>query len=146
MDVMGELAEALESRNAELRRVMGRAEEELHRCEARCNELRSRIAEVRAILEPGRAKRNERAGRGMTLHEAMRAVLADAGPDGLSGPELRDAIISRGLYEGRDAATPVSINQIHARARNYGHLFGRRDGRFVLADGTTAADDEEPEA
>jgi len=28
----------------------------------------------------------------------------------------------------------------------YGHLFGRRDGRFVLADGASATDDEAPKA
>jgi hypothetical protein len=67
----------------------------------------------------------------MTLHEAMQTVLADAGPDGLTEPELRDAVLARHLF-GRKGQ-PASINQIHARARNYPHMFRVDGGRFRLS-------------
>lgn len=133
MDVLAELDAALQERNAALEEVLRRAEDELKACRARCSELERAIARTHALINPQEAGRPVPIGPArMTLHEAMRQVLSEAGNEGLTGRELVDAINGRGLYRQR-AGTPVTINQVHARARNYGHMFGRREGRFVLA-------------
>lgn len=58
----------------------------------------------------------------MTLHEAMASVLRQAPSGRLTARELADEINQRDLYRMRDGR-PVAPGQIHARARNYGHLF-----------------------
>lgn len=133
MDVLTQLDAALQERNAALEEVLGKAQDELEACRARCSELERAIARTRALINPQETGRPLPIGPArITLHEAMRQVLSEAGSEGLTGRELVDAITSRGLYRQR-AGTPVTINQVHARARNYGHMFARREGRFVLA-------------
>jgi hypothetical protein len=133
MDVLGELDAALQERNAALEEILGKAQNELEACRARCSELERAIARTRALINPQDATRPLPVGPArITLHEAMRQVLSEAGNEGLTGRELVDTINSRGLYRQR-AGTPVTINQVHARARNYEHMFARREGRFVLA-------------
>lgn len=133
MDVLAELDAALQERNAALEEVLRKAEEELEVCRARCSELERAIGRTRALINPPEAGRPAPTGPArITLHEAMRQVLSEGGNEGLTGRELVDTINSRGLYRQR-AGTPVTINQVHARARNYGHMFARREGRFVLA-------------
>lgn len=131
MDVLAELDAALQERNSALEEVLGKALNELERCRARCSELERAIARTRALINPQEPGRPLSIGPAhITLHEAMRQVLSEA-DDGLTGRELVDTITSRGLYRQR-AGTPVTINQVHARARNYEHMFARREGRFVL--------------
>lgn len=72
-----------------------------------------------------------RSAAGGTLHDAMIAVLRQA-PDGrLTAGQLAEEINRRGLYRMRDGR-PVAPAQIHARARNYGHLFATGDGLVGL--------------
>lgn len=133
MDVLAELDAALQERNNALAEVLGKAEDELGACRARCGELERAIARTRVLINPQEAGQPLPIGPArITLHDAMRQVLSEAGDDGLTGRELVDTITSRGLYRQR-AGTPVTINQVHARARNYEHMFARREGRFVLA-------------
>ena len=67
----------------------------------------------------------------LTLHEAMTLVLQRT-PDGrLPAAELASEINRRGLYRMR-GGRPVQPGQIHARARNYVHLFVAGDGAVGL--------------
>lgn len=133
MDVLAELDAAVQERNAAIEQVLSKAQDELEACRARCAELERAIGRTRGLIDPQATGQPLPLGPPrVTLHEAMRQVLAGAGSDGLTSRELVDAINTRGLYRQR-AGTPVTVNQIHARARNYSHLFGKREGRFVLA-------------
>jgi hypothetical protein len=132
MDVIDELGAVVGERNEAVERVLQKIEEELAACRSRCAELEAAASRARLLLDPSAASKTEvtQVPR-VTLHEAMRQVLAEAGPEGLSGPELRDVVVSRHLYVGR-RGQPPSINQIHARARNYADLFHVEGGRFRL--------------
>jgi|GEM_PF-1638360 len=57
----------------------------------------------------------------MLLHEAMAAVLRDAGGP-LTAEELSARVTRQGLYRKRDGGT-AQPSQIRLRARNYGDLF-----------------------
>ncbi len=57
-----------------------------------------------------------------TLHEAIRKLLEEVWPSGLSVPDIARIIRERGWYRQRDG-TPLSIQQVHARVRNYERLF-----------------------
>lgn len=67
----------------------------------------------------------------LTLHEAMALVLRETVDQRLPAVELAAAINQRGLYRMRDGR-PVAPGQIHARARNYAHLFTSGDGAAGL--------------
>jgi hypothetical protein len=58
----------------------------------------------------------------MTLHDAIAAVLRDGGQSGLPVSEIHRRVVSRGLFHQRDGGT-VSLQQVHARLRDYGNLF-----------------------
>ena len=136
MDVLAELTAAVGEQKTVVESVLAKVRVELDACRSRCYELEQAILRTQAMLDP-RASGNEPIGRRprVTLHEAMRGVLRNAGEKGLTGKELRDAVVAGGLYLGRQGQPP-SINQIHARARNYGQLFESRDGRFFLRPGS----------
>lgn len=74
----------------------------------------------------------------MTLHEAMLAVLRTAPGARMTARELCDQINRRGLYRMRDGR-PVEIQQIHARAGNYSHLFVRVGDGIALRSATAEA-------
>ena len=130
MDPIKELDAVIAEENERVATVLTRLEEELSACRAHCSELERAIARARGRLDPS-ADSQPRGPARVTLHEAMGRLLEEAGPEGLSGPELLHAINDRGLYRQRDGG-PVTINQIHARAQNYAELFDKRKGRFVL--------------
>ena len=65
----------------------------------------------------------------MTLHEAIVVVLEDGGNEWTHTREIADEVNRRDLYRKRDGS-PVESNQIHARAKNYLHLF-EKEGPLV---------------
>ncbi len=67
----------------------------------------------------------------MTLHEAIARVLSEVVPRGLRVAEIRRLVNERRLYRMRDGGLP-SIQQFHARIRNYPQLF-RLDGSLSPA-------------
>ncbi len=67
----------------------------------------------------------------LTLHEAMREVLRTAPGRRLSPHELCELVNRRGQYRMHDGRA-VEVQQIHARAANYPHLF-RRVGAEIEA-------------
>lgn len=79
----------------------------------------------------------ERHASPMKLHEAMQAVLRQAGIP-LTTRQIADEIERRGLYFRGDGQPPPP-KQVNARFNNYRHLFYRSpDGRIgSLGDGGT---------
>jgi hypothetical protein len=57
----------------------------------------------------------------MTLHEALAQILRENGNAPTAARALADAVNDRGLYRTRDGS-PVEVNQIHARTKNYQDL------------------------
>jgi len=58
----------------------------------------------------------------MTLHEALAQILRENGNAPMTARALADVVNDRGLYRTRDGS-PVEVNQIHARTKNYQDLF-----------------------
>ncbi|MGH8945015.1 MAG: hypothetical protein ACRDVL_02565 [Acidimicrobiia bacterium] len=67
----------------------------------------------------------------MTLHEALDVVLSDNGNKWITAGDLAAEVNRRNLYRMRDGR-PVEASQIHARVRNYSHLFEKNGSRIRL--------------
>ena len=89
-------------------------------------ELDERRAQLTALI--GRAEALQRSGSATTqskvlkLHEAITVVLEEAGEQPMTVREIAEIINARSLYRKKDGS-PVEVNQIHARTKNYSHLF-----------------------
>lgn len=123
------LRKAVHATREELTEAIAEAEAELADLRANEQELVGLIAEARRLI--GNAGGPIAPERPRTLHNAMEFVLRAAGEDGLTGPQLRDAINQQQLYGRRDGS-PVPVNQIHARANHYPEMFEKRGGRIRL--------------
>lgn len=66
----------------------------------------------------------------MTLHEAIEKVLKDSGRP-MTGKEIADLINVKKLYIRGDK-NPVPGSQIHARVKNYPHLFSKNGSAISL--------------
>ena len=91
-------------------------------------ELERRVGQLEGLLALVESESQVASSKGMTLHEAMLAVLRDA-KHGLRAGDLAAEINRRRLYRMRDGR-PVEAQQIHARVGNYGHLF-KKVGTFI---------------
>lgn len=67
----------------------------------------------------------------MTLHEAIGFVLEERANRWMTAKEIADEVNKRSLYRKKDGS-PVEINQIHARVKNYAHLFDKDGSRVRL--------------
>lgn len=96
------------------------------------DELRVRERALTELIERAEASlgSQKRQGR-LTLHEAMAEILRDGGNQWMHTRELATEVNRRLLYQKRDGS-PVESNQIHARAKNYSHLFEKESQRVRL--------------
>lgn len=128
-----ELVAALEEARGELRELEQHRAELLALISATETALRLRTAGVgertRAAASDDRAPSSPVRADQLTLHQAMAVVLRD-GP--LTFRQIADEVNRRGLYRKRDGST-VEINQVHARSRNYRHLFEKVGNTMRLA-------------
>ena len=125
------LHELLEAQRPALESAIEEAEGELVELRSRESQLLELIRRARVAL--GQRDPQSADGPGAlrtTLHDAMATILRERGHP-LSGRELADEINRRGLYRQRDGS-PVPLNQVHARASNYGDLFVKQDRRIGL--------------
>jgi hypothetical protein len=134
--VSGRIQQAITGVRAELEAGIAEAEAELEQLDARRHELIGLIAQATAALalETGQGVAGgvgaEHARR-LTLHEAFALVLRENGNEWMTAGELADAINARHLYTKRDGR-PVEINQVHARANKYQHLFEKQGSQIRL--------------
>lgn len=120
---MDRLQASLEQHKDEIEDSLVAARAELDALQAKERELVGLIERAEAML--GKARPAER----LTLHEAMVRVLEENDGGWMTTREVADEINRRHLYNKRDGS-PVESNQIHARAKNYAHLF-EKDHQFV---------------
>jgi hypothetical protein len=127
----GRLHELLEGQRPAWESAIEEAEAELVALREREAQLIELIHRARVALgqQNSDAADRFRAPR-VTLHDAMATVLRERGRP-LTGRELADEINRRGLYRQKDGS-PVPLNQVHARASNYGDLFVKEDRRIGL--------------
>lgn len=98
------------------------------------DELHERERELTALIERAETALGcKRTQRILTLHEAMAVVLQDAGNEWMTTRDLADEVNRRNLYRKRDGS-PVESNQIHARAKNYSHMFEKERQLVRLGD------------
>lgn len=111
--------------------ALARAREELAQINQRKAELEAVIAQAEAVrrVQSPRATDPQDLTRGLTLHEAIAVILREEGNRWMSVREIAEAVNTRGLYHKKDGS-PVEMNQIHARTKNYTHLF-EKDGPKV---------------
>lgn len=110
---------------------LAETEAELAELEARRSELLALIGQAKAALAL------EPAGARPTLHSALAQVLRENSNVWMTARELADAVNTRGLYTKRDGR-PVETNQVHARVKNYPHLFEKQGSRIRLQDSEEA--------
>jgi hypothetical protein len=126
-----QLRDALEGARPQLEEALAQAETDLERLDARRAELIELIGRARAAL--GVAGRSASADtedvRPLTLHEALSQILREQDNASMTARALADEVNARGLYKKRDGS-PVEANQVHARTKNYAHLF-EKDGSQI---------------
>jgi hypothetical protein len=124
-----QLREALEMSQTAIRAGLDDARAELEELQARQAEVQNLIAQAEAALGMS-VTDTEGDGEGrMTLHTALEYLLREDGNRWMSVRELSDEVNRRGLYRKKDG-TPVEPNQVHARTKNYEHIF-EKDGPRV---------------
>jgi hypothetical protein len=129
---MDRLNKALDRHTAEIETNLEAARAELEELRAREQDLVDLIERAETAL--GVAGPEER----LTLHEAMSVVLSDGNNEWMTTRELADEVNRRGLYRKRDGS-PVESNQIHARAKNYDHMFDKDRQLVRLREGEQPA-------
>lgn len=112
----------------ELEKAIEETEAELAALDERREELMRQIRRAQELLEGVTRPPSPPATSDITLHEAMLLVLEE-NPNGMRGVDLTNEINRRQLYTMRDGS-PVEMQQVHARANHYEHLFVKRDGLF----------------
>lgn len=130
--------------------ALGEARSELEIVDARRNELLDQIACAEAILAGGvpHPPENHDGQLGpssppLTLHVALTRVLEDTGNGWMTARELADEVNRRGLYRKRDGSA-VEVNQVHARTKNYEHLFEKDGPKIRLRKGATVMTTQTP--
>ena len=129
MGYLADVGRVVSANAEELRGDLDRAMHALHRSSAETAELERQVKSLQALLELAADGVTAQDHQGLTLHEAMRAVLTDASLGMLRAGDLAAEINRRGLYRMRDGR-PVEAQQIHARVGHYSHLF-TREGTFI---------------
>jgi hypothetical protein len=142
MGYMSELDDAIERSREMIEHALADARSELDELDLRREVLVQKIAQAESMLgsgqtEPPTVARVTRANDGdLTLHEALSRVLEDQGNEWMTARELADAVNRRGLYHKRDGS-PVEVNQVHARTKNYPKLFEKNGGNIRLTEDAT---------
>mgnify|MGYP000303681226 CR=1 FL=1 len=130
-----QLARALEEARLALEAGLEEAEAELAALDARRAELIDLIERAKAALGIGRMSvTNEGGPKDQTLHQALAQILRENHNRWMTARELTDEVNRRGLYHKRDGS-PVEVNQVHARTRNYSDLFEKNGSRIRLREG-----------
>lgn len=114
----------------EIRGDLELAQHQLRKSRTEGVELERQISHLEALLalvEDGEPQSMD--GRGLTLHDAMVAVLEDQPGHMLRANDLASEINRRRLYRMRDGR-PVESQQVHARVGHYPTLF-TREGTFI---------------
>jgi hypothetical protein len=130
-----QLRQALEENREDIEAGLVETEEELAALRERERELEGLVARAKAALGAEPEKATSEAER-LTLHEAIALVLRENGSGWMTTRELADQVNHRQLYRKRDGS-PVESNQIHARAKNYTHLFEKDGPRVRLRPDST---------
>src|SRR5882757_10004932 len=123
---MSDLADALDRSREMIRAALADARAELAALDARRSELEALVSQGEAALGDARPPAGTTM---MTLHEALAQILRENGNAPMTARALADAVNDRGLYRTRDGS-PVEVNQIHARTKNYQDLF-EKDGSLI---------------
>lgn len=118
------LERALEARRLDIEDALESARSELE-------DLRQRETYLLSIISQAEEALGKDVDERLTLHEAMVRVLQERSGDWISTRDLADEINRRELYRKRDGS-PVESNQIHARAKNYEHLFEKSQQQVRL--------------
>jgi hypothetical protein len=126
---MMELAANLEEATRLVNSTLVAARAELAELDRKRSELVALIARTNALQ---RALSPDSVEARMTLHEAIGFVLEERANRWMTAKEIADEVNKRSLYRKKDGS-PVEINQIHARVKNYGHLFDKDGSRVRLA-------------
>ena len=131
-----QLRDALEGARPQLEEALAQAETDLERLDARRAELIELIGRARAAL--GVAGRSTSVDtedvRPLTLHDALAQILREQDNAWMTARELTAEVNARGLYKKRDGS-PVEANQVHARTKNYAHLFEKDGSQIRLRKG-----------
>lgn len=133
---MDRLSDALERHTTEI-------EEALRAARVERDDLRMRERELTDLIDQAEAAINHGSNTDrLTLHEAMTVVLREGEDEWMTTRDLADEVNRRNLYRKKDGS-PVESNQIHARAKNYAHLFekDRQLVRLRRSDQATSSDD-----
>jgi hypothetical protein len=125
------LRRALEANRDAIEAGLAEAQQELAALRERERELERLITRARAALDEASVGPHSAPGEHLTLHEALRVVLDDAGNRWMTVRELADEVNGRALYRKRDGS-PVEANQVHARTRNYEAMFEKNGPRVRL--------------
>lgn len=120
---MDRLSEALDRDTVEIEAGLEDARSERDLLRSRERELTELIARAEALLG------HEEVDTRRTLHEAIALVLEEQDNQWVHTRDIAEEVNRRRLYQKRDRS-PVETNQIHARSKNYPHLF-EKDGPLV---------------
>jgi ABC-type transporter Mla subunit MlaD len=131
-----QLRDALEGARPQLEEALAQAETELERLDARRAKLIELIGRARAALGvTGRStSADTKDVRPLTLHEALAQILREQDNAWMTARALTAEVNARGLYKKRDGS-PVEANQVHARTKNYAHLFEKDGSQIRLREG-----------
>jgi hypothetical protein len=124
------LRKVVAANSDELRGDLDHARHLLQRARLQVSELERQVASLESLLmlaDDVDASNPEPSG--LTLHEAMSAVLKSAPAGMLRAGDLAAEINRQQLYRMRDGR-PVEAQQIHARVGHYQHLFAK-EGTFI---------------
>lgn len=132
------LGQILAETRAPIEAALAEAQLELEELNARRGELEELISRAQTMLgaldtasPPAPASPTIGPTVRLTLHEAMRLVLAEHGNTWMTVHELADEINRRSLYEKRDHSL-LDPSQIHARANKYPSMFEKEGPRVRL--------------
>lgn len=134
MDYWTRVATVVEAHKSELEADLELARHERARLQTQMDDADNRVARLEALLalvdEPDPV---DPQSKGLTLHEAMVAVLRQSPEGMLRAADLASAITNRRLYRMRDGR-PVEAQQLHARVAHYPQLLAKRGTFICLAD------------
>lgn len=128
---MDEIRKALEETRPRLKASLAAAERELAELRERQRELEGMIARVKAALGEEDVVVAAEPRSDLTLHEAIAIVLGKKGNPWMTVQEIADEVNRRELYWRRDRK-PLEPNQVHARTKNYAHMFEKDGPRIRL--------------
>jgi hypothetical protein len=126
-----QIAAVVTARRDEIESDLVLARIERDRATNNLQEAESRVAffEHMVSLAGGEGAAAEAPAEKLTLHEAMRRVLATAPQRMMRAADLAESINRQRLYRMQDGR-PVEKQQVHARVGHYPELFDR-EGTFI---------------